>query len=79
MQECKAIHCLMGEGNMNESKRKKRTELLREELYYFELDEIAKIVATQVPVKMLFRIINKLRRLRGKERESISGSNVSLV
>ncbi len=52
---------------MNESKRKEKASLLLEELVYCELDEIAKVVATQIPTKMLFRIINKFRRLRGEE------------
>lgn len=52
---------------MNESKHKKRTDLLLEEFYYCELDEIAKVIATQIPPKMLLRIINKFRRLRRKE------------
>lgn len=52
---------------MNESKRKIKANLLLEELYYCELDEIAKVVATQISTKMLLRVINKLRRLRGEE------------
>jgi len=52
---------------MEKSKRKQMSDLLYDELVYYdyyELDEVAKVIATQLPWKMLKRIINKFRRLR---------------
>ena len=46
------------------SKRNQKTEMLLNELVFCELDEIAKVIATEIPWRMLIRILNKFRRLR---------------
>lgn len=51
--------------SINISKRKQKTEMLLDELVFYELDEIAKVIATEIPWRMLVRILNKLRRIRG--------------
>ena len=46
--------------HMNKSLRSKKSEILYNEFMFCDLEEVAKIVATQ----FFFRIVNKFRRLR---------------
>ena len=49
---------------MNKSLRSKKSEILYNEFMFCDLEEVAKIVATQVSNQFFFRIVNKFRRLR---------------
>lgn len=48
------------------SLREQRTEKLLSEFQFFEIEEIAHIITTQIPWGFCIRIINKMRRLTGK-------------
>ena len=50
--------------HMNKSLRSKKSEILYNEFMFCDLEEVAKIVATQVSNQFFFRIVNKFRRLR---------------